>query len=116
MTKELKSGDVFSTVLRDPNGESMTVRVTVDDQKTAQGIIDGSAATIRIYMVDGTMIAQYIDAFIVFATCTRNAMSFTQRDVTSMIALVMSVTNETPGTYAVPDAVVESLAFTDPLF
>ena len=116
MTKELKPGDVFSVVLRDSNGESMIIRVTVDDQKTAQGIIDGSTATIRVCMVDGTMIAQYIDAFIIFATCTRNAMVFTQRDVTSMMALVMSVANETPGTYAVPDAVVESLAFTDPLF
>ena len=116
MTKELKSGDVFSVALRDPNGESATVRVSVDDQKTAQCIIDGSTATIRVYMVDGTMIAQHIDAFIVFATCTRIRMSFTQRDVTSMIALVMSVANETPGTYAVPDAVVESLAFTDPIF
>ena len=116
MTKELKPGDIFSTVLRDPNGESMTIRATVDDQKTVQGIIEGSTATIRVYMVDGTMVAQYIDAFTVFATCTRNAMLFTQRDATSMIALVMSVTNETPGTYAVPDAVVESLAFTDPLF
>ena len=116
MTTELKPGDVFSAVLRDPNGESMTIRVTVDDQKTAQGIIDGSTATIRVYVVDGTMIAQYIDAFIVFATCTRNAMAFTQHNVTSMIALVMSVTNETPGTHVVPDAVVESLAFTDPLF
>lgn len=116
MPKELKPGDVFSTVLRDPNGESMTIRVTVDDQKTAQGIIDGSTATIRVYVVDGTMIAQYIYAFTISATCTRNAMTFTQRDVVSMIALVMSVANETPGTYAVPDAVVESLAFTDPLF
>lgn len=116
MIKELRPGDVFSAVLRDPNGESVTVRATVDDQKTAQGIIDGSTATIRVYMVDGTMIAQYIDAFIIFATCTRIRMSFTQRDVASMIALVMSVANETPGTYAVPDAVVESLAFTDPLF
>ena len=116
MPKELKTGDAFSTVLRDPNGESVTIRATVDDQKTAQCIIDGTTATIRVYMVDGTMIAQYIDAFIVFATCTRNAMSFTQRDVTSMIALVMSVTNETPGTYAVPDAVVEAFVFTDPLF
>lgn len=116
MPKELKPGDVFSTVLRDSNGESMTIHATVDDQKTVQGIIDGSTAIIRVYTVDGTMIAQYIDAFIVFATCTRTAMAFTQRDVTSMIALVMSVANETPGTYAVPDAVVESLAFTDPLF
>lgn len=116
MTKELKSGDVFSVVLRDPNGESMTVGVTVDDQKVAQCIINGSTATIRVYTVDGTMIAQYIDAFTIFATCTRNAMALTQHNVTSMIALVMSVTNETPGTYAVPDAVVESLAFTDPLF
>lgn len=116
MTKGLESGDAFSVVLRDPNGESATVRVTVDDQKTAQCIIDGSTATIRVYVVDGTMIAQYIDAFTVFATCTRNVMPFTQRDVTSMIALVMSVTNETPGTYVVPDVVVESLAFTDPLF
>lgn len=116
MTKELKPGDVFSVVLRDPNGESMTVRVTVDDQKTAQCIIDGSSATIRVYTVDGTMIAQYVDAFTIFATCTRNAMALTQRNVTSMIALVVSVSNETPGTYAVPDAVVEPLAFTDALF
>lgn len=116
MTKELKSGDIFNTVLRDPNGESMTIRATVDDQKTVQGIIDGSTATIRVYMVDGTMIAQYIDAFTIFATCTRIGMAFTQRDVTSMMTLVMSVANETPGTYAVPDAVVEALAFTDPLF
>ena len=116
MTKELQPADFFSMVLRDPNGDSMTVRVTVDDQKTAQCIIDGSSATIRVYTVDGTMIAQYIDAFTIFATCTRNAMAFTQRNVTSMIALVMSVTNETPGTHVVPDAVVDSLAFTDPLF
>jgi hypothetical protein len=116
MTKELKSGDFFSVVLRDPNGESMDVRVTVDDQKTAQCAIDGSVAIIRVYMVDSTVIAQYIDAFTVFATCTRNAMAFTQRDVASMIALVMSVANETPGTYVVPEAVVESLAFSDPLF
>ena len=116
MTKELKSGDVFSVVLRDPNGESRVVKVSVDDQKTAQCIIDGSTATIRVYTVDGTMIAQYIDTFTIFATCTRNAMEFTQRNVTSMIALVMSVTNETPGTYVVPDAVVESFAFTDSLF
>ena len=116
MTKTLMSGDRFGVTLRDPNGESATVRVSVDDQKTAQCIIDGSTATIRVYTVDGTMIAQYIDAFLIFATCTRVGMSFTQRDVTSMIALVMSVTNETPGTYAVPDAVVESLALTDPLF
>ena len=116
MTKELKPRDIFSMVLRDPNGDSMTVRVTVDDQKTAQCTIDGSSATIRAYTVDGTMIAQYIDAFTIFATCTRNAMAFTQRNVTSMIALVMSVANETPGTYVVPDAAVEALAFTDPLF
>ena len=116
MTKELKPGDAFSTVLRDPNGESMTIRATVDDQKTVQGIIDGSTAIVRVYMVDSTMIAQYIDAFLIFATCTRVGMAFTQRDVASMMALVMSVTNETPGTYVVPDAVVESLAFTDPLF
>lgn len=116
MTKELKSGDIFGVILRDPNGESVTVRVTVDDQKIAQCIIDGSTATIRAYTVDGTMIAQYVDAFTIIATCTRNAMAFTQHNVTSMIALVTSVTNETPGTYAVPDAVVESLAFTDPLF
>jgi hypothetical protein len=116
MTKELKSGDIFSTVLRDPNSESMTIRATVDDQKTVQCTIDGSSAIIRVYEVDGTMIAQYIDAFTIFATCTRNAMAFTQSNVTSMIALVMSVTNETPGTYVVPDAVVEALAFTDPLF
>lgn len=116
MLKELKSGDIFSVVLRDPNGESMIVRATVDDQKTVQGIIDGSSATIRVYTVDGTMVAQYVDAFTIFATCTRNAMAFTQRNVTSMIGLVMSVTNETPGTYAVPDAVIEPLAFTDPLF
>ena len=116
MPKELKTGDTFSTVLRDPNGESMTIRATVDDQKTVQGIIDGSTATIRVYMVDGTMIAQYIDAFTVFATCTRIGMVFTQRDVTSMMALVMSVTNETPGTYAVPNAVTEALGLTAPLF
>lgn len=116
MTKELRSGDIFSVVLRSPSGDSMTIRATVDDQKTVQGIIDGSSATIRVYMVDGTMIAQYIDAFIIFATCTRIAMAFTQRDVTSMMALVMSVSNETPGTYAVPDAVVEATTFTDPLF
>lgn len=116
MIKELKSGDVFSTVLRDPNGESMTIRATVDDQKTVQGIIDGSTATIRVYMVDGTMIAQYIEALTVFATCTRIGMVFTQRDVTSMMALVMSVANETPGTHVVPSAVTEALAFTDPLF
>ena len=116
MLKELKSGDVFSTVLRDPNGESMRIRATVDDQKTVQGIIDGSSATIRVYMVDGTTIAQYVDAFTVLATCTRNAMALTQRDVVSMMALVMSVANETPGTYAVPDAVVEAHSFTDPLF
>lgn len=116
MTKELRPGDVFSTVLRDPNGESMTIRATVDDQKTVQGIIDGSTATIRVYMVDGTTIAQYIEAFTVFATCTRIGMTFTQRDVTSMMALVMSVANETPGTYPVPSAVVEALAFIDPLF
>lgn len=116
MLKELKFGDVFTVVLRDPNGESMTVTVTVDNQKTAQCVIDGSAATIRVYTVDEMMIAQYVNAFTVFATCTRNAMALTQRNVTSMIALVMSVTNETPGTYAVPDAVVEPLAFTDALF
>lgn len=116
MPKELKPGDIFSAVLRDPNGESMTVRVTVDDQKTAQGIIDGSTATVRVYTVDGTMIAQYIDAFTIFATCTRNAMIFTQRDVTSIIALVLSVANETPGTHVIPDAVVEANSFTDPLF
>jgi hypothetical protein len=116
MIKELNSGDVFSAVLRDPNGESMTIRATVDDQKTVQGIIDGSTSTIRVYMVDGTMIAQYIDAFIIFATCTRIGMTFTQRDAISMMALVMSVVNETPGTYVVPNAVVEALAFTDPLF
>lgn len=116
MLKELKPGDIFSMVLRDPNGESMTIRATVDDQKTVQGIIDGSTARVRVYEVDSTMIAQYIDAFTIFATCTRNAMALTQRNVTSMMALVMSVTNETPGTYAVPDAVVESLNFTDPLF
>jgi hypothetical protein len=116
MTKELKPGDIFSVVLRDPNGDSMTVRVTVDDQRTAQCIIDGSTAAIRVYEVDGTTIAQYIDAFTVFATCTRNAMAFTQSNVTSMIALVMSVANETPGTHVVPDAVVEALALTDPLF
>jgi hypothetical protein len=116
MTKELKPGDIFSVVLRDPNGESMTVRATVDDQKTVQGIIDGSASIIRVYMVDGMMIAQYINAFTVFATCTRIGMTFTQRDATSMMALIMSVANETPGTCVVPDAVVEALAFTDPLF
>jgi hypothetical protein len=116
MPKELRPGDVFSTVLRDPNGESMTIRATVDEQKTVQGAIDGSTATIRVYMVDATMIAQYIDALIVFATCTRNAMIFSQRDVVSMMALVMSVANETPGTYAVPSAVVEALTFSDPLF
>lgn len=116
MPKELKPGDVFSTVLRDPNGESMTIRATVDDQKTVQCIFDGSTTTIRVYMVDGTMIAQYIDAFTIFATCTRIAMVFTQRDVISMMALVTSVANETPGTYAVPSAVAEALAFTDPLF
>lgn len=116
MTKELKPGDIFSVVLRDPNGESVTARATVDDQKTVQGIIDGSTSIVRVYMVDGTMIAQYIDAFTVFATCTRIGMVFTQRDVISMMALVLSVANETPGTYAVPSAVVEALAFTDPLF
>lgn len=116
MTKELRPGDIFSTVLRDPNGESMTIRATVDEQKTAQCIIDGSTATIRVYVVDGTMIAQYINAFSIFATCTRIGMTFTQRDVISMMALVVSVANETPGTYAVPSAVTESLAFTDPLF
>lgn len=116
MTKELKPGDVFNTVLRDPNGESMTIRATVDDQKTLQGIIDGSTATIRVYTVDGTMIAQYIDALTVFATCTRIGMTFTQRDATSMMALVMSVANETPGTHIVPSAVAKALALTDPLF
>lgn len=116
MPKELKPGDVFSMLLRDPNGESMTIRATVDDQKTVQCIIDGSTATIRVYVVDGTMIAQYINAFTIFATCTRNAMAFTQRDVTSMMALVVSVANETPGTHTIPSAVVEALAFTDPLF
>lgn len=116
MPKELKPGDVFSAVLRDPNGESTNIRATVDDQKTVQGTIDGSTATIRVYMVDGTMIAQHIDAFIIFATCTRIGMVFTQRDVISMMALVMSVANETPGTYVVPNAVIESLTFTDSLF
>lgn len=116
MLKELKPGDVFTPVLRDPNGESMTIRATVDNQKTVQGIIDGSNSTIRVYMIDGTMIAQYIDSFVVFATCTRNAMVFTQRDVVSMMALVMSVANETPGTYVIPDAVVEAYSYTDPLF
>lgn len=116
MPKELKPGDVFSTVLRDPNGEPTIIRATVDNQKTVQGIIDGSTATIRVYMVDATMIAQYIDAFTVFATCTRNGMLFTRRDVASMMALVMSVTNESPGTYVIPDAVVETYSFTDPLF
>lgn len=116
MTKELKSGDIFSTVLRDPNGESMTIRATVDDQKTVQSTIDGSTSTIRVYEVDDTMIAQYIDAFTIFATCTRNAMALTRRNVTSMIALVMSVANETPGTYVVPDVVVEASTFIDPLF
>jgi hypothetical protein len=116
MTKTLMPGDEFAVILRDPNGESMYIKASVDDEKTVQCAIEGSTAAIRVYMVDGTMIAQYIDAFVVFATCTRNAMVFTQHDVTSMMALVMSVTNETPGTHIVPSAVVEALAFTDPLF
>lgn len=116
MPKELKPGDVFSVALRNPNAESMVIRATVDDQKTVQGIIDGSTAIIRVYMVDGTMIGQYIDAFTIIATCTRNAMAFTQRDVVSMMALVMSVINETPGTYVIPDAVVEAYSYTDSLF
>lgn len=116
MTKELKPGDIFSMVLRDPNGESMIIRATVDDQKTVQGIIDGSASAIRVYMVDGMMIAQYIDAFTVFATCTHIRMAFTQRDVASMMALVASVASEAPGIHIVPDAAVEALAFTDQLF
>lgn len=116
MPKELRSGDVFTPVLRDPNGESIIIKALVDDEKTVQGAIDGSTARISIYMVDGTMIAQYIDAFTIFATCTRIGMAFTQRDVISMMALVMSVANETPGTHVVPDAVVESYSFTEPLF
>ena len=116
MPKELKPGDVFTPVLRDPNGDSVIISALVDDEKMVQGAIEGSTARIRIYTVDGTMIAQYIDAFVVFATCTRIGMVFTQRDVISMMALVMSVANETPGTHVVPDAVVESYSFTDPLF
>lgn len=116
MTKTLMPGDRFDVALRDPNGESMDIKASVGDDKTVRCVIEGSTATIRVYTVDGTMIAQYIDAFIVFATCTRIGMTLTRRDVTSMIALVMSVANETPGTYVVPDAVVESLAFSDPLF
>lgn len=116
MTKTLMHGDKFAVILRDPNGESMYIKASVDDENTVQCAIEGSTATIRVYMVDATMIAQYIDAFIVFATCTRNAMAFTQHDVSSMMALVMSVANETPGTHIVPSAVVEALAFTDPLF
>lgn len=116
MIEELKPGDVFNTALRDPNGESMIIRATVDDQKTVQGVIDGTTSIFRVYMVDGIMIAQYIDAFTVFATCTRIGMTFTQRDVSSMMALVMSVANETPGTYVIPGAVVEAYSYTDPLF
>lgn len=116
MPKELKSGDSFTLALRDPNGDSTIIKATVDEEKVVHGATDGSTARTRVYMVDGTMIAQYIDAFTIFATCTRIGMAFTQRDVTSMMALVMSVANETPGTHVIPDAVVESYSYTDLLF
>jgi hypothetical protein len=116
MTKTLMPGDKFAAILRDPNGESMQIKASVDDEKTVQCAIDGSTASVRVYMVDGTMVAQYTEAFSIFATCTRIGMTFTQRDVTSMMALVMSVANETPGVFVIPSAVIESLAFTDPLF
>lgn len=116
MTKTLMPGDRFAVTLRDSNGESMYIKASVGDEKTVRGVIEGSAASVRVYMVDDTMIAQYIDAFVIFATCTRIGMTLTQRDVTSMMALVMSVANESPGVFAVPSAITESLAFTDPLF
>lgn len=116
MTKTLMPGDRFTVILRDPNGESMHLKASVDDEKTVQCVIEGSTSSIRVYMIDSTMIAQYIDAFLIFATCTRIGMTLTQRDATSMMALVMSVANETPGMFAVPSAVTESLALTDTLF
>lgn len=116
MTKTLMPGDKFDVTLRDPNGESMYIKASVDDEKTVQCVIEGSTASVRVYMVDSTMIAQYVEAFNIFATCSRIGMTLTQRDVTSMMALVMSVANETPGVFAVPSAIAESLAFTDPLF
>lgn len=116
MTKTLMPGDSFAVTLRDSNGESIYIKASVGDEKTVRCAIDGSTASVRVYMVDGTMIAQYIDAFAIFATCTRMGMTLTHRDVTSMMALVVSVADETPGVFAVPSAVTESLDFREPLF
>lgn len=117
MPKTLVKSDVWKTVLRLPTGESITLNCEVDDNGQALAQIDNSTATVRVYTVDGAILAQYIDNYIIRAMVMRHAMLFTESDVNLLIALVLSAVEEAPGVQVVPSIAAASINYSsDSLF
>lgn len=117
MPKTLVKGDKWNVAFRLTTGESLSTSCEVDDDGAVVAHIDGSTAVIRVYTLDGSIVGQYIDNYIMRAIVCRRSLLFTQDDVTMLLALVLSAVEESPGVQIVPPAAMSMIDFdSDPLF
>lgn len=117
MPKTLVKGDKWDAGFRLTTGESLSTSCEVDDDGTVVVRIDGSTAVIRVYTIDGAIVGQYVDNYIVRAIVFRRSLLFSQGDVTMLLALVLSAVEESPGVQIVPPVVMNMLNLdSDPLF
>lgn len=117
MPKTLVKGDKWNVVFRLTTGESLSASCEVDDDETAVAHIDGSTSVIRVYTIDGAIVGQYVDNYIIRALVSRRSLLFSQGDLTMLMALVLSAVEESPGVQIVPPAVMNMVNFdSDPLF
>lgn len=116
MPKTLANGDKWMMAVRTRVGEMISLNCEVGDNGTVMARIDGSMAVVRVYTVDSAIIGQYVDTYTVRAVVSRTMLLFTREDVTTLIALVLSVVEEAPGVEVIPNPIVDALDFNEPLF
>lgn len=117
MPKTLVEGDKWTMSLRLFRGEVISLNCVVDVEGSVVARMDASTAVIRVYTVDSEIVGQYIDNYTVRAVVMRRELVFTRTDVATMIALVLSVVEMTPGVEIVSKAIMNGLNLdTEPLF